>query len=208
MVGAPKTISDLSKLDANPVASCRRCIWVCEFDRAALERVRMQAGLSLAWEAFCNDTRCEACGGPVTIRMRMFVGDRALRKGDMKQALVFKALCVLEEALEDAARGRVRPSVGLRFALAYLYAVGQRSGEWFDREPYVEFWQLATQQDTPTRNGRTMEGSARGTKLQASMNAIARAAGMETTPAVIARLRAAIGAADGAAPPRPASNDD
>jgi len=207
MVGAPKFISDLSKLDANPIAECRHCVWSCEFDRASLERVRMQAGLSLSWEAFCADTRCEACGGPVRIRMRMFVSDQALRKGDLKRALVFKALCVLEEAQRDAERGRVAPSLGLRFALAYLYAVGSRSGEWFDREPYVKFWQLATMQDAPTKGGQTLAGSARGTSMQACVNGIGRAAGIEITSAVMADLRKAAARVDTPVDRRAASND-
>lgn len=205
MVGVPKFISDLSKLDANPIAECRRCVWVCEFDRASLERVRMQAGLSLTWEAFCADTRCEACGGPVKIRMRMFVSDRALRKGDVKQALVFKALCVLAEAMSDARRGRGRPSFGLRFALAYLYAVGDRRGEWFDREPYVSFWQVATKRDASLVD---TSGVGRRGQMQASMNAIARAAGVEITGEVNRRLSSALGIDVDSAPARPAASND
>lgn len=64
-----------------------------------------------------------------------------------KEALAFKALCVLDEAIADAREGKVRPSAGLRFALAYLYIVGDREGEWFDRQPYEEFWQAATQRE-------------------------------------------------------------
>lgn len=205
MVGAPKFISDLSKLDANPIAECRRCVWTCEFDRASLERVRMQAGLSLTWEAFCADTRCEACGGEVRIRMRMFVSDRALRQGDVKSALVFKALCALAEAVSDARRGRGRPSLSLRFALAYLYAVGDRRGEWFDREPYVTFWQVATKRDANLIN---TSGVGRRSQLQASMNAIARAAGMEITPEVNARLRSALGNDVDTAATIPAASND
>lgn len=164
----------------------------------------MQAGLSMTWEAFCADTRCEACGGPVRIRMRMFVSDRALRKGDVKKALVFKALCVLAEAQIDAKKGRVRPTLGLRFALAYLYAVGDRRKEWFDREPYVDFWRAATKDET-------VEGGvpsvARGGQMSASLNAIGRAAGIEITPQVLANLRRATDSNDDT-PTRPAASND
>lgn len=193
MVGAPRNISDLDKLDANPVVTCRLCVWSVEYDRASLISVRLKAGLGTTWEAFCGDTRCEACGGPVKITMRLFVSDTALRKGDLKRQLVFKALCVLTEAMRDAERGKVRPSLGLRFALAYLYAVGERRREWFDREPYVEFWQFATKDGAPTRGCQTMSGSARGTQMRTCINAIGRAAGVEITADVNARLGKAVG---------------
>lgn len=185
MVGPPKTIDDLARLDANPVVSCRKCIWSVEYDRGRLSHLRIMAGLNNDWRTFCEETRCEACGAPVRVSIKPFVSDTALRQGDMKQALVFKALCVLHEAQEVAKRGRVPPSAGLRFALAYLYAVGQRRGEWFDREPYVEFWQVATQRDEAAND---MGGSARATILQVDVNGIARAAGMEMTPEVTAAI--------------------
>ncbi|MBM3929181.1 MAG: hypothetical protein FJ335_12115 [Sphingomonadales bacterium] len=165
----------------------------------------MQAGLSLTWDAFCADTRCEACGGPVSIRMRMFVSDQALRTGDIKRALVFKALCVLEEAIVDSRKGRVRPSLGLRFALAYLYAVGDRRKERFDREPYVAFWQAATKQ---SQGSSDTSGVGRRGMMQASLNGIARAAGIEITPDVNSRLRAAVGADVDTPPRRQAASND
>ncbi len=185
MVGPPKTIDDLARLDANPVVSCRQCIWRVEYDRGRLSRLRITAGLGTDWLTFCQEMRCEVCGGPVRVSIKPFVSDTALREGDMKKALVFKALCVLEEAQQAAKVGRVQPSSGLRFALAYLYAVGRREGEWFKREPYVEFWQVATQRYEAAND---MGGSARATVLQVNVNAIARAAGMEMTPDVMAAL--------------------
>ena len=189
MVGLPKTIDDLARLDANPVVSCRHCVWRVEYDRGRLSHLRTMAGLGVDWRTFCEEMRCEDCGGPVRVTMKMFVTDTAVRHGDLKQALVFKSLCVLAEAQQLALRGRVQPTAGLRFALAYLFAVGQRSGEWFDREPYVQFWRVATQEAAVSTgvNG-AVEGSVRTTVLQTCVNAIARAAGMEMTPEVMAAL--------------------
>lgn len=93
-----------------------------------------------------------------------------------KQELAFKALCVLDEAIEDARAGKVRPSPGLRLALAFLYAVGDRRGEWFDREPYVEFWRAATQDDA---TGGAQDGIGRRGELVTSFRAIARTVGCE-----------------------------
>lgn len=195
MVGAPRTLSDLARLDANPIVACRSCVWHVEYDRARLISQRIAAGLSTDWHSFCAEARCEHCGGETRVTMRMFVGDRALRSGDLRTSLSFKALCVLSEAQEAAKRGRVPPSAGLRLALAYLYAVGQRAGEWFDREPYVEFWQQATQRE----NASDGPASARLGKLQTCANAIARAAGMEMTPNLMDRLRTATRRVDSAA---------
>jgi hypothetical protein len=103
--------------------------------------------------------------------------------------LVFTAILVLDEALEAARAGRVAPRPGLRLALAYLYLVGDRRTEWFDREPYFEFWQQATQSDAA---GVGAEGSAaswgRQTQMTAAMNAIARAAGLELDAPVLERI--------------------
>jgi hypothetical protein len=93
-----------------------------------------------------------------------------------RNRLVFLALCVLEEAADAAARGRVAPAVSLRLALAYLYAVGDRRAEWFDRQPYDEFWRVATQEEAA---GPSAAAFGRSQALTAALNAIARAAGME-----------------------------
>lgn len=189
MVGPPKTIEDLARLDANPVVSCRRCIWRVEYDRARLSHLRMMAGLNNDWRMFCEETRCEDCGSRVRVTIKPFVSDTALRDGDTKMALVFKALCVLEEAMVVSRSGRAPTSYGLRFALAYLYAVGDRRGEGFDRGPYVEFWQLATRIG-PT--GDDTQGVGRRTTMRSCLNAIARAAGMELTPEINAKITKAV----------------
>jgi hypothetical protein len=106
-----------------------------------------------------------------------------------RDQLVFKALCVLDDAIDQSCRGKVPASLGLRFALAYLYAVGDRRREWFDRQPYDEFWRLATKRDE-AGNGLHCgtEATARRTSLNAAMNGIARAAGMKITPPIMERL--------------------
>lgn len=109
--------------------------------------------------------------------------------GLSRPALVFKALRVLDEALEQARRGPVAPSLGLRFAIAFLYAVGDRRREHFDREPYDEFWRLATQSDANLTEGHNVAGYGRVTTMSANLNGIARAAGMPIEGEVLAALR-------------------
>lgn len=108
-----------------------------------------------------------------------------------REALVFKALCILDEAMDQARRGQVQPSLGLRFALAFLYAVGDRRGEWFDRQPYDTFWREATQKQEDLTEGHNVDGYGRVIHMTASMNAMARAAGMPIEAEMIAALRRA-----------------
>lgn len=110
-----------------------------------------------------------------------------------REALVFRALCVLEEAVEESRKGAVPPSPGLRLALAYLYAVGDRRREWFDREPYDGFWRLATQQDANFSAGSNVDATGRLTQLTAHLNGIGRAAGMEVDVTVLQAIRRARG---------------
>jgi len=63
--------------------------------------------------------------------------------------LTHKALAALEDVADRAELAPVRPSPALRFALAYLYAVGDGA-----RWPYDGFWQAVTRgfgTDAPSR---------------------------------------------------------
>lgn len=110
--------------------------------------------------------------------------------GVARQQLVFLALCVLDEATDLANHGAVPPSPGLRLALAFLYDIGDRREEWFDREPYDEFWRAATGSDL---HGATAEAFGRSQQLTSTFNAIARAAGMERDYLLIEAMRKARG---------------
>jgi len=105
----------------------------------------------------------------------------------------FLAICVLAQAQEDARGGAVPPSLGLRLALAYLYDTGNREGLWFDREPYDDFWRAATQR---SEAGGSAAAFGRSQAITASINAIARAAGMEMDVAMDQRVREFVRRAD------------
>ena len=49
--------------------------------------------------------------------------------------LIFKALCALDEAIDQCDTAPIKPGFALRFALAYLFAVSDGR-----REPYDAFW--------------------------------------------------------------------
>lgn len=110
-----------------------------------------------------------------------------------REALVFKALCVLDEAVEQARAGAVPASPGLRLALAFLYAVGDRRKEWFDREPYDGFWRLATLGDANLAAGSNVDATGRLTQMNAYLNGIGRAAGMDVDVTVLHAIKRARG---------------
>lgn len=63
-----------------------------------------------------------------------------------QQHLIFKALCVLQAWSYRAAIEPVKPDIGVRFALAFLFTCG-KSGE---RRIYDEFWKLRGDPGFPT----------------------------------------------------------
>ena len=105
-----------------------------------------------------------------------------------RQRLTFLALCALDEAMDQSKHGKVSPSIGLRLALAYLYAVGDRRKEWFDRQPYEDFWKTATQCDLC---GDSAAAFGRSQILTSAFNGIARAAGMERDVILMGQMSAA-----------------
>ncbi len=105
----------------------------------------------------------------------------------------FLALCVLAQAQEDARAGAVAPTLGLRLALAYLYDSGDRRGLWFDREPYEDFWRAVTQR---SECGGSAAAFGRSQVVTSSINAIARAAGMELDVMMAQRVSAFVTPAD------------
>ena len=83
-----------------------------------------------------------------------------------------KALAALEEAAERAGEAPVRPSHALRFALAFLYAIGD--GE---RWPFDGFWQAVTRgAGSAEQPGAAAIG--RSQSANACLNAIYRSVGM------------------------------
>ncbi len=89
--------------------------------------------------------------------------------------LTTKALLALEEVARQADREPVRPSLAVRFALAYLYSVG--SGE---REPFDRFWLALAYGGNDY--ARQIE---RGALVSAALSAIYLQAGRERTPAMM-----------------------
>lgn len=94
--------------------------------------------------------------------------------------LTFKALLAVDEAADSQAP--IAKSFGLRFALAYLYAISPGERWMFD-----EFWRRATE----NLGGDFASALARRQSLNAASNGICRVAGTERTPELMQRLRQA-----------------
>ncbi|CAD7336149.1 hypothetical protein SPHS8_00874 [Sphingobium sp. S8] len=105
-----------------------------------------------------------------------------------QEHLIFKALCVLDDAVDQAQQAPVQPAPGLRFALAYLWSVSRSS----DQRSFVSFWRSAVGKE---RGGRSdhVEDIARFNEVRASFSSIARSVGFEPTVAFHDALRRARG---------------
>jgi hypothetical protein len=57
-----------------------------------------------------------------------------------RERLIFLALCALDEIVDQAEGGPVRPTIGLRFALAFLWACSDGTA----RGCYDGFWRCVT----------------------------------------------------------------
>jgi hypothetical protein len=101
-----------------------------------------------------------------------------------KEQLAFKALVVLSEAAEQCHVAPIRPSVGIRFALAYLYAVSERH----DRAFHDTFWEVV-QDAQQAAYSHEMGNYLRYTQAWSTMRGVARAAGIELTAEMEQRLR-------------------
>lgn len=60
MVGPPRTLCDLRKIEANLIVTCRACGRAKEFDREVLIADLMRRQRSLDWHLLANHFRCGA----------------------------------------------------------------------------------------------------------------------------------------------------
>ena len=95
----------------------------------------------------------------------------------------FKALCALDEAIDQCNVAPIKPTFALRFALAYLFAVSDGR-----RDPYDAFWRevsdgnLAAYSEASRRYVRT-------SYARTALASISRGVGIELTADMMQRLR-------------------
>ena len=99
-----------------------------------------------------------------------------------RDRLIFKALCALDEAIDDCDVTPIRPTFTLRFALAYLYAVSDGRRDSFDM-----FWREV--QDPQAKAYSDDTGRyIRATHARIALTGIARSVGIELTSEVTTRI--------------------
>ena len=102
-----------------------------------------------------------------------------------RDVLVFKALCALDEVVEQARHAPVQPGLAVRFALAYLFAISNG-----DRRHYDAFWRQVRDE-----KGSCFSEAAgryeRSTYARTAFTGIARSVGVQLDIAMVSRLAAA-----------------
>lgn len=103
----------------------------------------------------------------------------------VREHLIFKALAALGEVCDASREGPVRPSLLIRFNLAYLYAHGHGR-----RSAYDDFWkEMQDEHSASSDGGRYM----RATSLNTCVQGIIADLGFNSTPKVMECLRNAHG---------------
>lgn len=149
MVGAPKHLADLDRIEADVRITCRRCGFEDDWTTAELARHLLAIGGSTVWSEVTRYLTCRrvGCGAteltalPVPYARRQANMPRRVAKLDAQ--LVETAVAVLEAA----ARSKVRPiaTIDVRLALLVVHA--------FVREDKTarQFWERASL-ERPTVN--------------------------------------------------------
>jgi hypothetical protein len=100
--------------------------------------------------------------------------------------LIFKALCVLDQAIDDCTPLPIKPNPGLRLALALLFVFGDG-----DRHCFDGFWKIVV--GAPDAITRAMKANARSTYARTYLTGICRSVGMPLSVDLMLSLRRARG---------------
>lgn len=143
MVGQPKHLSDLHKIEADVRITCRRCRFEDDWTREALAAHLFAMGGSQVWSEITRHLRCRRFGcGSSDLRAQAVPCARRQanvprRIGKLDAQLVRTAMKVLEEAVARS-RGQAVATAQVRLALLVLYRYLR------DRELVRRFWQFAS----------------------------------------------------------------
>lgn len=103
-----------------------------------------------------------------------------------REHLIFKALCVLDDAIDSCSPIPVKPNVGLRLALALLFVFSDG-----DRQMFDEFWRTVIADDRALI--RDDKGDARTSYARTYLTAICHDVGMPLSVDLMIELRRARG---------------
>lgn len=101
--------------------------------------------------------------------------------------LKMKALLALEEGVQEVRAGRAPASFAIRFALAYLYAIGE--GE---RWLFESYWRSVTGAAGQEQSSPAIARVVRQTGADTALNGIYRSVGIERTSEVQQSARSAM----------------
>lgn len=120
MVGAPKNLSDLRRIDAQVQVTCTSCRSSEVWELAALiEEVRRNGG-NTDWRAARRSIRCpKRCPAPIISLVPIPYGRQRARRRAHRHALVNLALAVLREAASRSGEEAVG-TIEVRLALHVL----------------------------------------------------------------------------------------
>lgn len=152
MVGSPKHLSDLARIEADVRIVCRRCGFEEDWTRAALAGHLLAIGGSQVWSEITRHLRCRrfGCGSTELRALAVPFGRRTAnvprRIGRLDQNLLAAALGVLEAAA-NRSRGQAVATLEVRLALLVVHRYAR------DRECVRRFWDRASTPDRSVDNG-------------------------------------------------------
>jgi hypothetical protein len=103
-----------------------------------------------------------------------------------RSELIFKALCVLDQAIDDCTPTPVKPNPGLRLALGLLFVFSDG-----DRSSFDAFWKIVI--DAADAITHAMKADTRSTYARTYLTAICRSVDMPLTVDLMLSLRRARG---------------
>ena len=148
MVGQPKQLSDLRKIEADVRITCRRCGFEDDWTSDALTKHLFEIGGSTVWTEITRHLHCRrfGCGSrelralPVPYARQAANVQRHVGKLDAQ--LLGTAMRILEHAVAHA-RGQPIATLEVRLALLVVHRYAR------DRDVVRRFWTLASK---PNRN--------------------------------------------------------
>jgi hypothetical protein len=152
MVGAPKHLHDLNKIEADVRITCRQCAFEVDWTVADLSAHLVSIGGSLAWSEVTRHLVCrrQGCGSrrlratPVPFARRQANLPRQIGKFDVR--IIATAMKVLEDAVARSP-GRDIATAEVRLALLVVYVYSR------DSEGTGEFWSRAGDAGRPAARG-------------------------------------------------------
>jgi hypothetical protein len=90
-----------------------------------------------------------------------------------RDQLVFRALVILDDVVDACGAAPVKPSLGARFALMFLYAVSDG-----DRHAFDDFWRVVDDRQDRAHS-ETMSRTMRETSARTCLTGIARSVGVD-----------------------------